>query len=56
MIARGVAAVGQSVDDLAGRLRELPLFDPVAALTLFLAVIFGFDDAAFRIVAQLEMV
>lgn len=55
MIARGVAAVGRCADDLAGRLRELPLFDPVAGLTLFLAAIFGFDDAAFRIVAQLAL-
>ena len=55
MIARGVAAVGRCSDDLAGRLREFPLFDPVAALTLFMVVIFSFDDPAFRIVGQLAL-
>ena len=33
----------------------IPLFDAVAALTLFLAVIFGFEDATFKIPSQFAL-
>jgi hypothetical protein len=55
MIAQVVAGFSRRIEGVAGRLQDLPLFDAVAALTLFLVVIFGFDDSAFRIVAQLAL-
>src|SRR5262245_5976879 len=50
-----VAGLYRRSEGLVGRLQDLPLLDAVAALTLFLVAIFGFDDPAFKIVSQLAL-
>jgi len=55
MIAQAVSGFNRRIEGVVGRLQDLPLFDAVAALTLFLVVIYGFVDSAFAIVSQLAL-
>jgi hypothetical protein len=55
MIAQAIAGFNRRIEGVVGRLGDFPLFDVVAALTLFLVVIFGFEDSPFKIVSQLAL-
>lgn len=51
----GLSNIAQRGGSVLDRLRETPLFDAVAALTLFLTIVFGFDNAFFRVASQVAL-
>jgi hypothetical protein len=66
MISRGLASFHWCVESVVHRVQDLSLFDTVAALTLFLVVVFGvgvgggmisggFEQRAFRIASQVVL-
>ena len=55
MTAQALPGFARGIETLAGRIRDLPMLETVAAFTLFLVVVFGFDDASFRIASQLAL-
>jgi len=55
MTAQALPGIARGIETLAARIRDLPLLETVAALTLFLAVVFGFEDTPFRIISQLAL-
>jgi hypothetical protein len=55
MTAQALPGLARRIETLVGRIRDLPVFETVATLTLFLAVVFGFEDTPFRIVSQLAL-
>jgi hypothetical protein len=55
MTAQAVPGFARGVETLAGRIRDLPMFETVAAFTLFLVVVFGFEETPFKVASQLAL-
>ncbi len=55
MTAQALPGLARGIETLVRRVRDLPVFETVAAFTLFLAIVFGFEDTPFRIASQLAL-